>query len=93
MKTDLVILPDEEVIVTQTNHLIEVQHMTNMNTEIKIRKLDKYHYLTLETGEIKEFDLSDNRADNRNSLRQTFKKLRYLIRGSTSVAVTRGKRL
>jgi hypothetical protein len=86
LKTDLDISPDEEVTVTQTNHLVEVQHMTHMNPEIKIRKLDKYHYLDLETGEIREFDLSDNRAGNQKSLKKTFKKLRYLINNNFSGA-------
>ncbi|MFD5944378.1 MULTISPECIES: rolling circle replication-associated protein, partial [Streptomyces] len=31
------------------------------------------------TGEIREFEHSENRQENYNSLRQTFKKLRYLI--------------
>lgn len=76
---ETVILPNDIVTVTQMNHIIEVQYMAKMNTQISIRKLDKHHYVDLETGEIKEFELSENRADNVNSLRQTFKKLRYLI--------------
>lgn len=61
------------------NHIIEVQHMEKMNRSNHIRKLDKDSYVDLTTGEIKEFEHSQNRKDSYNSLRQTFKRLRYLI--------------
>lgn len=67
------------VKVTQMNHIVEVQHMEKMNRKNNIQKLDKDRYVDLSTGEIKEFEHSENRKDNENSLRQTFKKLRYLI--------------
>ncbi|MCG7315622.1 hypothetical protein MHL30_21335, partial [Priestia flexa] len=67
------------VKVTQMNHIIEVQHMERMNRTNHIKKLDKESYVDIRTGEIKEFQQSENRKDNFNSLRQTFKKLRYLI--------------
>lgn len=69
----------EPVTVTQMGHLVEVQHMTHGNYEARIKKLSKYHYVDLRTGEIKEFELSKTKADNLNSVRQTFKKMRYLI--------------
>lgn len=61
------------------NHIIEVQHMEKMNFKNNIQKLDKDRYMEISTGEIKEFSHSENRQQNYNSLRQTFKKLRYLI--------------
>ena len=67
------------VKVTQMNHLVEVQHMEKKNYQAHIKKLDKDRYLEIATGEIKEFNRSENRQDNYNSLRQTFKRLRYLI--------------
>lgn len=73
------IAPDDFVTVTKMNHLVEVQHMQKSNTKVNIKKLDKNHYVVLDTGEIKEFTHSENRQGNYNSLRQTFKKLRYLI--------------
>lgn len=79
-RTDEVSLaPDDFVTVTEMNHIVEVQHMTKMNSKAHIKKLDKDHYVVIETGEIKEFQHSENRQGNYNSLRQTFKKLRYLI--------------
>lgn len=68
-----------KVTVTDMGHLIEIQHMQRRNTECHIRKIDADRYVYLETGEIFEFEKSENRSDNENSLRQTFKKLRRLI--------------
>lgn len=67
------------VTVTDMGHLIEVQHMVKRNTECHIRKIDADRYIYLETGEIFDFEKSENRSDNENSLRKTFKKLRHLI--------------
>lgn len=79
MSDEVVILPDDIVIVTKMNHIIEVQYMEKMNWKASIMKLNKDLYVDLGTGEIKEFEHSKTRKDNLNSLRQTFKKLRYLI--------------
>lgn len=67
------------VTVTDMGHLIEIQHMKKRNSAVHIRKLDADTYLNLATGEICEFQKSENRSENVNSLRQTFKKMRYLI--------------
>lgn len=68
-----------QVSVTDMGHLIEIQHMTKRNTECHIRKIDADRYIHLATGEIFEFDKAENRSENENSLRKTFKKLRRLI--------------
>lgn len=68
-----------QVTVTDMGHLVEILHMKRRNTECHIRKIDAERYIFLETGEIFEFEKSTNRSENENSLRQTFKKLRYLI--------------
>lgn len=75
----VVILPTDPVTVTRMNHLVEVQYMEKMNRHNNIKKLDKNRYVELSTGEIKDFKHSETRKDNYNSLRQTFKKIRYLI--------------
>lgn len=67
------------VTVTDMGHLIEVQHMRKRNGKSHIRKIDAYTYENLKTGEILEYQKSENRSENQNSLRQTFKKLRYAI--------------
>jgi len=72
-------LTDDVIKVTKMNHIIEIQHMEKTNRKAHIKKLDKDTYVELATGEIKEFQHSENRQQNYNSLRQTFKKIRYLI--------------
>jgi len=79
-KSDVVSIPPNSVVkVTKMNHIVEVQHMEKMNRKANIKKLDKDRYVDIATGEIKEFEHSVTRKDNYNSLRQTFKRLRYLI--------------
>lgn len=70
---------DDPVTVTVTNHIIEVQYMEKRNHKQIIQKLNADEYIDLSTGEIKEFNKSENRSENYRSLRKTFKKLRYLI--------------
>jgi hypothetical protein len=75
-----ILLSKKDIVkVTQMNHIVEVQHMEKMNRKNHIKKLDKDRYVDITTGEIKDFEHSVTRKDNENSLRQTFKRLRYLI--------------
>ena len=78
-KDSVFIADDDLVTVTEMGHIVEVQHMRKMNRQAHIKKLDKHRYVDLQTGEIKEFKHIENRSQSYNSLRQTFKKLRYLI--------------
>lgn len=73
------ISPYANVTVTVMSHIVEVQHLEKENHQANIRKLDKDRYLHLETGEIKNFEHTENRQQSYDSLRKTFKKLRYLI--------------
>lgn len=80
MEEDSVFIADDDLVtVTEMNHIIEVQHMRKMNRQAYIKKLDKDRYVDLQTGEIKKFKHIENRSQSYNSLRQTFKKLRYLV--------------
>ena len=74
-----IIKSNDLVTVTKMGNITEIQHMEKMNRQVRIRKLNKNQYVELETGEIKDFELSENRSENVNSLRQTMKKMRYLI--------------
>ena len=67
------------VTVTKMGHITEIQYMQKVNRSATIKKLSKDEYCDLATGEIKEFKHMEVRTDSYNSLRQTFKKLRYLI--------------
>ena len=79
-----IIKSNDMVIVTQMGNITEIQHMEKMNRQARIKKLNKKQYLDLETGEIKNFNQSENRSENVNSLRQTMKKMRYLINNNFS---------
>lgn len=69
----------ERVKVKETGNITEIMYQTNSNTSIKIKKIDKDHYLDLETGEIKEFKHMENRTDDLNNLRVSMGNLRDLI--------------
>lgn len=73
------IKPTSVVTLTEMGHISEIQRMERQNQQQTIRKISKDEYIVLETGEIKEFNHIENRSQSMNSLRQTFKKLRYLI--------------
>lgn len=76
---------NSKVIVTRMNHLVEIQHMKTMNFKQTIKMLPRNEdtgfreYEVVRTGEIHNMQESENRSENKNSLGQTFKKLRYLI--------------
>ncbi|WP_310879150.1 rolling circle replication-associated protein [Priestia megaterium] len=71
--------PKSKVKVTTMNHIVEVQYLSNQNTKQNIQKLDSERYVDLDTGEIKNFDRTENRSQGLNSLRKTFRRLRELI--------------
>lgn len=48
-------------------------------TPFGIKKLNAYEYMVLDTGEVKEYNKIDNRAQDKESLRKTFKHIRELI--------------
>lgn len=73
------ISPNDLVTVTDMGHLKEVQYMQKMNREQHVQKINADEYVVLETGEVKKFKKTDNRSESYNSLRKTFKKIRYLI--------------
>lgn len=73
------ISPSALVTVTDMGHLQEVQYLERKNDKATIIKIDKDHYCVVGSGDIKEFAHIENRKGSLNSLRQTFKHLRYLI--------------
>lgn len=76
---EVAINPNALVKITRMNKIIEMQYMQKRNSKPNILKLDADRYVDLSTGELKEFKKSENRKENSNSLRQTFKRMRYLI--------------
>ena len=76
-----VIIPDGDLVtVTKMNHIVEVQHMQKMNRKAHIKKLDKDRYVDLQVVvRLESLTIMRKRHQSFNSMRQTFKKLRYLI--------------
>lgn len=77
--TDYFIPGGAPVDLKVCGNVAEVRFMKHKNGEAHIRKLNKETYLDKQTGEIKEFSRSESRAQNVNSLRQTFNKMRDVI--------------
>jgi len=78
-KDELGIAPNDFVKVTTMKHIVEIQYLSHQNTQQHIQKLNADQYVDLETGEIKDFDRTENRSESTNSLRKTFRRLRELI--------------
>lgn len=78
-RDDGFISDDKMVQVVRMNHLLEVQYVKNRNKKMPIQRLDKDTYLHLATGEIKDINHISNRSELNESLRRTFKELRYYI--------------
>lgn len=59
----------------------EFMYMEKLNLSgFPIKKISREEYMFLETGEIKEYSFhAENRSQNKDSLRKTFKKIRELI--------------
>ena len=53
--------------------------MEHRNSKATIQKLDKDTYMVLSTGEIGEIKHQDTRADNKNSVSKTLRRLRELL--------------
>lgn len=81
---DFSIKESDYVTLTRMNDIFEIQFMEKSNISNNIVKLDFDRYVVKETGEIRKFNKSDNRGHNENSLKQTMKKLRYLINANFS---------
>lgn len=79
----------EKVKVTEMGNVIELLYMSFANTQVRIRKLDKDHYILVdpsgnEIGDVKEFQHYESRADSVSDLRQTFRKLRSIINANVT---------
>lgn len=81
---DFSIQPDDFVTVTFMNDIYEVQYLQKSNRENNILKIDSDRYVIKSTGEIKFYEHAETRNQSENSLKQTMKKLRYLINANFS---------
>lgn len=62
-----------------SGHITEFIEISAQPLQPQTMKLSKTEYIDLQTGEVKEYELSETRADNKDSLRKTFRKIRELI--------------
>lgn len=78
---------NEQALLIDDSQLVKVREFMN-GAEIrlthggyspKIKKISADEYMVLETGEIKEFEKIQNRSECKESLRRTFKEIRYLV--------------
>lgn len=57
----------------------QVTYIQHRNTKQNILRIDKDHYKNLNTGEIKEVKHKESRAESKNTVKQSLKKLREII--------------
>lgn len=72
---------DKKVKYTNMGNIKEFMYMEKVNLSgFPLKKISKNEYVLLDTGEIKEYTShSENRSQNKESLRKTFKSIRELI--------------
>ncbi|MGQ3448328.1 rolling circle replication-associated protein [Streptococcus pneumoniae] len=81
---DFSIHPEDFVTVTLMNDIYEVQYLQKSNRQNNILKIDSDRYVIKSTGEIKYYEHTETRNQSENSIKQTMKKLRYLINANFS---------
>lgn len=69
----------DTVQVKEMGNITELMYMQHRNTKATIQKLDKDTYIVLSTGEIGEIKHQESRADNKNSVSKTLRRLRELL--------------
>lgn len=62
---------DYVTVTTTAPHLKKVTYIDNVNSEARIRNIDKDHYEVIRTGEIKERKHTKKRSDSKPSLMKT----------------------
>ena len=68
------------VRVKRMNHIVEVMALGRLSGGFEnVQKLSKTEYVLKDTGEVLEYNLSENRGENTAGLKDTFRKIRDLI--------------
>lgn len=76
------------VTVKRAGNVIEVRYALNGTPEITIEKLTADQYVDKRTGEVKEFQHKNNRAEDKASISQSLRKLRDLINANLTDPTT-----
>lgn len=75
-----VIEGQKKVKLTDMGNIKEIMYLEKRcNKPFGIKKISSTEYILLDTGEIKEFNKIENRSQDKESLRKTFKHIRELI--------------
>lgn len=70
----------KKVKLTDMGNIKEIMYLQKKNFKpFRIKKISSTEYIVLDTGEIKEYNKIENRSQDKESLRKTFKKIRQLI--------------
>ena len=81
-KIDHIQIPSSSapVLVKETGNITQIRYMTRQQ-EAPIKKISKDYYISLsdETGEVKEFQHKDSRADNPHNVKKSLAMLRDLL--------------
>lgn len=71
--------PFSECKYVSAGNSVMLMSADHRNRIARIRKIDSDRYTVISSGEVKEFEHWENRADGKNSLRKSVQKLRDLI--------------
>jgi hypothetical protein len=71
--------PFSDITCRKCGNIVELVYISKRNAECAIKKISADEYILLSTGEIKEFQHQENRADNLRSVALSLKKLRDYI--------------
>lgn len=70
----------KKIKLTDMGNIKEIMYLQKKNFKpFRIKKISSTEYIVLDTGEIKEYQKIENRSQDKESLRKTFKKIRQLI--------------
>lgn len=76
----LVLIDDySESRVTTMGHIVEVMTMKKSTSGSPCRKIDKDHYFDIRTGDVFEYQHTENRSGSYDSIRRTLANIRSLI--------------
>ncbi len=76
--------PTETVTLKSAGNVLELRHSLHPPPETAITKLNAEQYVDNRTGEVKEFQHIENRAEDQASVRQSLRRLRDLINANLS---------
>lgn len=69
----------DKIRIKEMGNIVELMYTERKNHQILIKKISDKEYIDLRTGEVKQCNSINNRADNLNSVRQSLGRLRDLL--------------